>query len=147
MLDVLRTGEGDAPLGPIADISQFEKLVQPVRDAGIAVDLMIAFDPALVPAYASVSAYRIVQEALTKTVRHSGAGHVQIKLDVRGQSLDIEVTDDGESKEAPIIGASGGHGLRGMSERVGALGGTFRAGPAVGGGFRVAASIPLTRSV
>ena len=87
MLDVLRTGEGDAPLGPIADISQFEKLVQPVRDAGIAVDLTIGFDPALVPAYASVSAYRIVQEALTNTVRHSGAGHVQVRLEVRDQSL------------------------------------------------------------
>lgn len=147
MLDVLRTGEGDAPLGPIADISQFEKLVQPVRDAGIGVDLTIGFDPAVVPAYASVSAYRIVQEALTNTVRHSGASHVQVRLDVRDQSLEIEVADDGRSDEAPIVGASGGHGLRGMSERVGALGGAFSAGPMASGGFRVTASIPLTRSV
>jgi len=147
MLDVLRTGEGDAPLGPIADISQFEKLVQPVRDAGIAVDLTIGFDPALVPAYASVSAYRIVQEALTNTVRHAGASRVQVRLDVRAGLLEIEVTDDGSSTDAPIVGAAGGHGLRGMSERIGALGGSFRAGPVTGGGFRVTASIPLTRSV
>lgn len=147
MLDVLRTGEGDAPLGPIADISQFEKLVQPVRDAGIAVDLSIDFDPTLVPAYASVSAYRIVQEALTNTVRHAGASRVQVQLTVRDGLLEIEVTDDGTSTEAPIVGATSGHGLRGMSERVDALGGTFSAGPMAKGGFHVSASIPVTRSV
>jgi signal transduction histidine kinase len=120
--------------------------VQPVRDAGIVVDLAIGFDPSLVPAYASVSAYRIVQEALTNTVRHAGASRVRVELTVRDQTLYIEVIDDGSSDEAPIVGAAEGHGLRGMSERIGALGGTFSAGPMAEGGFCVTASIPLTRS-
>lgn len=144
MLDVLRTGEGDAPLAPAADITQVDSLVRPVREAGITVDLDVYGDLASVPAFASVSAYRIVQEALTNVVRHARAQSVTVSLALTNSQLVIEITDDGvgrgtESRETR------GHGLRGMRERVEALGGAFQAGPGSERGFRVFAAIPLVR--
>ena len=145
VLDVLRTGEGSAPLAPAADITELERLVQPVRDAGLHVELNVQGDLAAVPAFASVSAYRIVQEALTNTVRHAKATSVTVALSVVAGRLEIEVVDDGASADdASAVPA--GHGLRGMRERIEALGGSFVAGPAVPGGFRVHTTIPLSRS-
>lgn len=145
MLDVLRTGEGNAPLAPAADITEVARLVQPVRDSGLAVDLTVHGDLASVPAFASVSAYRIVQEALTNSVRHAGATSVQVALSLIAGRLEIEVLDDGSGPAEPAA-EDVGHGLRGMRERIDALGGAFMAGPAPTGGFRVYASVPLSRS-
>jgi signal transduction histidine kinase len=145
MLDVLRTGEDNAPLAPAADITEVERLIQPVRDSGLAVHLTVHGDLAAVPAFASVSAYRIVQEALTNTVRHAGATSVQVALSVITGRLEIGVVDDG-SGSTETLAEDLGHGLRGMRERIDALGGAFTAGSAPAGGFRVYASIPLSRS-
>jgi signal transduction histidine kinase len=142
VLDVLRTGEGDAPLAPTADITQVESLIEPVREAGLTVDLEVQGDLTTVPAFASVSAYRIVQEALTNVVRHARARSVRISLAQQTGHLEIEVSDDGDSSSAA---ESAGHGLRGMRERVEALGGTFASGSSDGGGYAVRATIPLTR--
>lgn len=149
MLDVLRTGRGDVPLEPAADLTHIAQLVEPVRQAGLDVVLDVTGDAAEVPAYASVSAYRIVQEALTNVVRHANAARVIVDVAIQGDRLDITVMDDGVAKpaEADAIG----HGIQGMRERVEVLGGSFDAGPNVGDdtsppGFRVAASIPFSRS-
>lgn len=141
-LDMLRTGDGDPPLTPTADLSEISALVDPVREAGIEVDLRIEGNPQAVPVFASVSAYRIVQEALTNVVRHAHATSVQVFLGIGSDRLDIEVVDDGRGTTGTI---TPGHGLGGMRERVEALGGTFSAQPDEGRGFRVHAGIPLTR--
>jgi signal transduction histidine kinase len=142
MLDVLRTGEGAAPLPPAEDLTQLDRLIAPVRDAGIAVDLVTNGALDAVPAYATVSAYRIIQEALTNVVRHAGASHVLVAVEVGDTGLAVVIEDDGSA--APDL--VDGHGIRGMRERVEALSGRFEAGARSGGGFRVAATLPLTRS-
>lgn len=144
MLDVLRTGEGDAPLAPAADVTQVEGLVRPVREAGVRVELDTYGDLSTVPAFASVSAYRIVQEALTNVVRHASATTVRVSLALTGSQLVVEIVDDGPGPAQAYAGKPG-HGLRGMRERVEALGGAFQAGPGAGRGFRVFASIPVNR--
>jgi signal transduction histidine kinase len=144
VIDVLRTGDG-TPLAPATDLGSIERLVVPVRDAGIEVDLDITGDLDSVPAFASVSAYRIVQEALTNVVRHAGASVVRIGLAVRERELAIEVVDNGTGTTPQDIADAPGHGVRGMRERVDALAGSFEAVPGTNGGFAVRAHIPLPR--
>ncbi|MCE5191201.1 MAG: sensor histidine kinase [Actinomycetia bacterium] len=143
MLDVLRTGESEAPLEPTADITHLDALVAPVRDARIDVTVDVAGDLAAIPAFAAVSAYRIVQEALTNVVRHSGATSATVAVSVTPEKLTLAVTDNGRAaSDAPA--AVPGHGIQGMRERVDALGGRFSAEPERDG-FTVCAVIPLTR--
>ena len=143
MLEVLRTGEGE-PMAPAAEITQVEKLAEPLREAGIDVNLRTGGDLTEVPAYASVSAYRIAQEALTNIVRHAGASKVDIDIAVDSASLSLTVSDDGISSTGDA--AVEGHGILGMRERVEALGGTFGAKALPERGFRVSATIPLRSS-
>lgn len=144
MLDVMRTGEGDVPLDPAASIVEVDALVDPVREAGFDVRLHVSGDLEAVPAFASVSGYRIVQEALTNAVRHAAPSTIDVRVEAAPDQLSIGVVDDGiGAKGAPD---SDGHGLRGMRERVEALGGTFAAGPDEDGGFSVNARIPLRRT-
>lgn len=143
MLDVLRTGtETNLPMSPSADLTHLDELVAPVRESGLDISLNIEGDPASVPAFASVSAYRLVQESLTNIVRHSDAHAATVALRITADEVAIEVVDDGTGASSEAIAS--GHGIRGMSERVEALGGRFVAGPGpAGAGFRVSASIPL----
>ncbi len=143
MLDVLRTGEGDAPLAPAADLTRVEALTEPLREAGLEVEFRSVGDLASVPAFASVSAYRIIQEALTNVVRHAKATRVEVVVDARADALHLRVRDNGAYR-API--PAGGHGIEGMRERVEALAGSFALLPTEGGGLSVEASIPLKRS-
>lgn len=143
MLDVLRTGEGEAPLAPAADLTRVHALVEPLREAGLEVELAVGGDLASVPAYASVSAYRIVQEALTNVVRHADAKHATVTLDVQPDTLSLRVEDDGTRSPDTL---TGGHGIEGMRERVEALGGSFAIGARPQGGLAVVATIPLKRS-
>ncbi len=101
-LDMLRTGEEDPPLAPTADLGEIESLVGPVREAGIEVDLRIQGDLRAVPVFASVSAYRIVQEALTNVVRHAHASSVQVSLAIGPGWLDIEVVAEAENGEEAV---------------------------------------------
>ena len=100
MLDVLRTGSGDAPLAPSADLTQLDQLITPVREAGLAVDLDIQGNVSAAPAYASVSAYRIVQESLTNIVRHANATSVSITVRATPRELTIQIADDGRGADA-----------------------------------------------
>lgn len=142
ILGVLRGNDDAAPLAPAGSIARIAELAAVVEEAGVAVEVHVG-DLGEVPAYAEVSAYRIVQEALTNVVRHAHARRAIVTLRKEGEALAIEVTDDGTSASAQTT-AVPGHGIAGMRERVVALGGDFSAGPAAGGGFRVAATIPLS---
>lgn len=143
MLEVLRTG-ADAPTAPSADLGQIDQLVEPVREAGLTVDLDMQGDIGAVPAFVSVSAYRIVQEALTNVVRHAQADSVSVAVSVMPRTLTLTVADNGVGASQTATDSTAGHGLRGMSERVEALGGTFSAGSAkAGSGYTVTATIPF----
>jgi len=92
-----------------------------------------------VPAPVATAVYRVVQEALTNTVRHAGATRVTVTLQYTPASVTVEVADDG----AGNAGITEGHGIMGMRERVAALGGALTAGPGPGAGFTVRATIPI----
>ncbi len=145
ILGVLR-GAGEAvegaPLTPTPGLARVTDLVAPLRDAGLSVDLNGPEAGEVLPAFVDASAYRIVQEALTNVLRHGGRASVRVDLRRRGDTLLVEVVDDGGGAPAPEPAAQG-HGIAGMRERALALGGTFEAGPVEGGGWRVAATLPL----
>ncbi len=144
MLGVLRGDDDSAPLAPAGRLSRLSELVGSVKAAGIEVALDTDGDLSGVPAFVDVSAYRIVQEALTNVVRHANAARVTVSLAASPSELTLEVIDDGRG-----IGGFGvpaeGHGISGMRERVAALGGTFEAGAGLDGGFRIAARLPYSR--
>jgi signal transduction histidine kinase len=144
LLGVLRADdEPEGSLAPALGLADLPSLVERVRDAGVAAELTTTGDPGAVPAAAGLTVYRIVQEALTNAVRHDGAG-AAVAVAVRCGSgvVDVEVVDDGHG--TPAEGPPGaGTGLIGMRERVEVFGGDLVAGPAAGGGWRVAARLPL----
>jgi len=145
MLGVLRSVDEDAPLSPAGRLERLPELVRTVEQAGVHVSLDVAGDLGDVPAYVDVSAYRIVQEAITNVARHAQASTARVIVRREGDELTLEIADDGRGAETGVLGE--GHGIAGMRERVAALSGTFEAGPVEGGGFRVAARLPLTRGV
>lgn len=150
LLGVLRTG--DVPESgeyvPQPDVEQIEDLVGQVRQSGLAVDFKIEGTPRPLPSGVELTAYRIVQEALTNTRKHGGpnAG-ASVRLVYFDDGLGLLVEDDGRGAAHELYedgGADGaGHGMIGMRERVGMVGGTLDAGPRPGGGFRISALLPL----
>ncbi|MFD7444283.1 sensor histidine kinase [Streptomyces sp. NPDC059909] len=150
LLGVLRTG--DAPESgeyvPQPDVQQIEELVEQVRHAGLAVDFKVEGTPRPLPSGVELTAYRIVQEALTNTRKHGGPDvGASVRLVYFDDGLGLLVEDDGRGASHEMYedgGADGkGHGLIGMRERVGMVGGTLDAGPRPGGGFRISALLPL----
>jgi signal transduction histidine kinase len=145
-LRVVRGGETGAEREPARGLVDLDALLAPARAAGLAVELHVDTDIEATPAYVGASSYRIVQEAVTNTLRHAQASSLWVRVTVAGDALRIEITDDGigsDESERPV-GTAEGHGLAGMRERVAALGGTCSAGARPEGGFLVTASIPLT---
>lgn len=139
-LGVLRSPEPTRE--PQPDLDALPALVERVRRAGLAATLAEDGDPRPVPPDLAATAYRIVQESLTNTVKHAAASQAWVRLDWRDGALRLEIRDDGRG---PAAGSTrGGHGLVGMRERIAAAGGelTCGAGPD-GTGFRVAATLPL----
>ena len=101
-------------------------------------------EPVPLPASVDLAAYRIIQESLTNAIRHAGPATAAVVLGYHHDELRIDVTDTGRGQSASATtGQSGGHGLAGMRERAAFVGGTVQAGPAPGGGYRVAARLPL----
>jgi signal transduction histidine kinase len=144
MLGVLRgTGEAaeGAPLAPTPGLARIEDLAAPLRDAGFTVEVVAPLAGEPLPAIVDASAYRIVQEALTNVLRHAGSAKVRITVARDADTLALEVLDDGAGTAEAA--ATEGHGIAGMRERALALGGTFTAAPREGGGWRVAAILPL----
>ncbi|WP_236243250.1 sensor histidine kinase [Streptomyces sp. CC228A] len=150
LLGILRTGEHEeaGEYVPQPDVGQIEDLVEQVRTAGLPVDFKIEGTPRPLPSGVELTAYRIVQEALTNTRKHGGpdAG-ASVRLMYFDDGLGLLVEDDGRGAAQEMYedgGADGsGHGLIGMRERVGMVGGTLDAGPRPGGGFRISALLPL----
>ncbi|MFJ9019700.1 sensor histidine kinase [Streptomyces sp. NPDC102259] len=137
VLDSLRT-PGDAPRAPAPGLDRLPELVEQAARAGLTVD--VAGRPPRLPPHTDLAAFRIVQEALTNVVRHSGSRHARVRLDHGGGTLRLRIDDDGPATGADAGGS--GNGLAGMRERAAALGGTIEAGPRPEGGFRVLAVLP-----
>jgi signal transduction histidine kinase len=139
-LGVLRS-DGSAR-HPQPDLDAVAPLVDGARRAGLTATLEEYGERRPVPADLGVTAYRIVQESLTNTVRHAHAGKVRVRLDWRDAALRLEVRDDGRGPSD--AGNPGGHGLVGMRERIATIGGELSAGPGPDGvGFQVVATLPL----
>ena len=134
--------EGDpAELAPQPGLAGLDALLSGIRRAGLSVDLQVEGTPAALPAAIDLSAYRIIQEGLTNTLKHAGASHADVVIRYREDELEIEVRDDGRAGAA---GDGQGHGLVGVRERVKIYGGDMSASPAVGGGFTLRTRLPLT---
>ena len=128
-------------LAPAPRLDQLEELAGPARAAGIQVSIADDREGAPLSGAVELAAYRVVQEALTNIVRHSGAQRAAVSLRQEQEALVVEVTDDGTAASA---GTNGGFGLRGMAERVRAVGGRLDHGPAPSGGFHVRAILPTS---
>jgi signal transduction histidine kinase len=142
-ITVLRVGDDAAPRLPAPGLGQLEDLVRGVEDAGVRVELIVLGEPRPLPAAVDLTAYRIVQEALTNVLRHAAASRAAVCIHHEPAAVGIQVDDDGRGgsgHEAP-----GGYGLLGLAERVHAIGGRMRTGPRQEGGFRVEATLPAAQ--
>ncbi|MEV4440746.1 histidine kinase [Streptomyces sp. NPDC049577] len=136
-LGVLRTGERDAERHPPPGIAQLEALADQMGAAGLPTRLEVRGNHTHVPATAQLTVYRLVQEALTNTLKHTPAGtRATVLVECSAQAVGVDVTDSGPRPGRPAA-APPGHGIPGMRERAAAYGGTLQAGPLPGGGWGV----------
>lgn len=140
LLHMLRADDEAVALAPQPSLAQLEPLAAQVRDAGLPVELRIEGNPRELPPGVDVSAYRIVQEALTNALKHAGPAHARVSIRYADDALELEIADTGSGA---TNGAGAGHGLVGMRERVAVFGGELDSGPRDGGGFAVRARLPL----
>jgi signal transduction histidine kinase len=140
LIGVVRSDDGLA-LAPQPTLSDLERLVAQVREAGLAVDLRIEGSRVALPPGIDLSAYRIVQEALTNALKHAGEASATVVVRYGRESVELEVSDDGDGSGT---GGGTGHGLIGMRERVALWGGELEAGRRAGGGFAVRARLPVS---
>jgi signal transduction histidine kinase len=145
VIGLLREDDEDVQRAPQPGIDRIPEMVRAARQAGMRVDLTLAAGREPTPAVVDVSAYRIVQEALSNAGRHAPGARVEVEVVHSPEGVAIRVTDDGQADGAPTpdIGGNGGHGLTGMRERAAMLGGTLTAGRREHGGFEVTARLPL----
>jgi signal transduction histidine kinase len=157
LLGLLRDGDQQdvAALAPQPGLDHLESLTAAAREAGLPVEVTVEGDPRPLPAGVDLSAYRIVQEALTNSLRHAGPARAQVRIRYGREDLEVQVTDDGNGVESAVGRRStdsdrsdrwpdrSGHGHIGMRERVAMFGGTLETGVRPGGGYRVAARLPL----
>ncbi|HZN77847.1 MAG TPA: sensor histidine kinase [Micromonosporaceae bacterium] len=140
LLTVLRTeAEPAAELTPQPGLTGITQLVDQLREAGLPVTLTVTGDPGAIDPGIALTLYRIVQEALTNTLKHAGDAVAKVHLAFADGHLTLDISDTGRG---PRPDNRLGHGLLGMRERVALYGGTLRTGPRAGGGFRVSARIP-----
>ncbi|MFI8193373.1 sensor histidine kinase [Streptomyces sp. NPDC085946] len=155
LLDVLRTDE-DAEEAPSKEppqptIDALPALIDAVRATGLEVDHQVSGTPVPLPAGYHLAVYRVVQEALTNTVKHAGATRTRVRLlwGEEPERLHVRICDDGPggaggtTARAPVPAGGSGHGLLGMRERIAATGGTLHTGPRPGGGYCVHAVLQL----
>ena len=142
-LGLLR-GEDAETAQPPAGLDRLDELIAQVRDAGLTVTLRREGEPVPVPPAVDLSAFRIVQEALTNVLRHAGPQRVTVTVGYRSDGLHLSVVNDGRPVPPP---APGGQGLIGMRERAALFGGELTAGPRAEGGFAVTTRLPLPAAV
>jgi signal transduction histidine kinase len=146
VLDVLRQGDEAPPRSPASGLAHLDSLVAGACATGLEVRTRVEGTPRPLPAGTDLAAYRIVQESLTNVTRHAGPASATVLIAYGDKDLTVQVDDDGRGPAA--TGNTGtakgnGNGIRGMRERVAALGGELATGPRPGGGFRVKARLPL----
>jgi len=134
-------GDASEPLAPQPGLNDLPILVTRVREAGLSVELRVEGERRELPVGVELSAYRIVQEALTNALKHAGEARAAVHVRYGVDSLELEIVDDGAGNAAPI--SSGGHGLVGMRERAALFGGSFDAGRGPSGGFSVRVLLPI----
>ena len=139
VLGAMRPEDDGPEHAPAPGLNRLDELAEPLRAGGLEVVMRREGGDDAVPAGVDLSAYRIVQEALTNTLRHARATRAEVVLTLGPEALDVDVRDNGR----PVVAGEGGHGLVGMRERAAMLGGSFEAGPMPGGGYRVHARLPL----
>jgi signal transduction histidine kinase len=136
-------GDGDLrALAPQPGLANIAPLLAHARTAGVSAVLHVAGDPTPVPPALDLCAYRIVQEALTNTIKHAAPASASVKVRWEGSALELEISDDGRRGRA-VNGTTGGHGITGMRERVALHSGTLETGARPEGGFAVLARLPL----
>jgi signal transduction histidine kinase len=140
LLGILRQDQRETELGPQPGLAAVQHLIDQVRAAGLPVGLDVEGEPVPLAPGVDLSAYRILQEALTNAIKHAGAASAAVRVAYRGTEVEIEVRDDGRG---PNGSHNGGHGLVGMRERVELYGGRLDTGANPGGGYRVRAWLPL----
>ena len=147
LLGVLRQeGEPRGSLTPAPGLADLSALAGQVRDAGLTVWINVDGQRGPVPPGIDLSAYRIIQEALTNVIKHAAAASASVTIRYRPDSVTVEIADQGAGAPAagvPAPRAGSGHGIIGMRERVAVFGGEFSAGPGPDGGFRVRACFPI----
>jgi signal transduction histidine kinase len=131
-------GDGRTPQPGLADLGE---LLDAMRATGLAVEAVVEGSPRPLPPSVDLSAYRIVQEALTNALRHAGGASARVLVRYEPDALELEITDDGVGP--PDDPPTQGHGLIGMRERAQLFGGEFEAGPRPGGGFLVRVLLPF----
>jgi signal transduction histidine kinase len=130
-----------APTDPTVGLGRLDELIAGMAGCGLRVDRDVTGAVAELPAAVDITAYRIVQEALTNVHKHARTDSARLRLGVDHRNVRIVVDDDGSSAPGPGVGS--GHGVLGMRERAAAVGGSLSAGPRAGGGFRVEAVLPV----
>jgi signal transduction histidine kinase len=140
LLGTLRRTDAELTLAPQPSLRRLEDLIEHVREAGLPVELHVQGKAASLPPGVDLSAYRIVQEALTNTLKHAGASHAKVVVHYRDDELVLEITDDGAGNGN---GGGSGQGMIGMRERVALYGGILESGKKVGGGYVVQARLPF----
>ena len=143
ILVLLRTPDQVAQVRPAPLLAELPDLVDGYREVGLPVRLTVTGQPRPVPSGVQLSIYRMVEETLTNVLKHSRPSTVTIQLTYAATAIDIEIDDDGKPLDTAEPSTGPGHGILGMRERVAALGGAFDARPLPGGGFRVAARLPI----
>jgi signal transduction histidine kinase len=144
LLGVIRAEDdrGDPAYAPQPGIERIDELVGQVRETGLPVELSVLGEARPLPEGVGLCAYRIVQEALTNTLKHADASASQVHLRYVADALELQVLDDGHGATT-LNGEAGGQGLIGMRERVALFGGELTAGPRSGRGYEVRARLPL----
>jgi signal transduction histidine kinase len=144
MLGVLRAeGEADRPeLAPAPSLGDLGSLISSIESTGVTVDVAVEGGPMTLSSGLDLTAFRILQEALTNVVKHAGPAHVDVCIRYGTDDLEVEVADDGRGAASDLDTIGGGHGLVGMRERVELYGGSLSTGPRSGGGYRVTARLP-----
>jgi signal transduction histidine kinase len=144
LLGVLRSEEAAGELTPLPGTQSLAELAERVRAVGLPVRLEIVGNVDDLPAGVGLGVYRIVQEALTNSLKHAGAGaQAVVRVERSGDAVCVDVHDDGKPAARSLVGVSGGNGLIGMRERALVFGGSLDAGPRPGGGWQVTARLPF----
>ncbi len=140
MLGILRRSGEEPALSPQPGLRHLDALIEQFRESGLPVELSVEGEAKPLSPGMDLTSYRIVQEALTNTLKHAGPARAWVAVRYQGEEVELEVIDDGAGTGQ---GGGSGHGLIGMHERVGLYGGTLKSGKREGGGYFVRARLPL----